>query len=105
MKIIKEAIAGTLESCDIQILLASNEDGGSGEDEGIEIELKSSVEKQFGKQIRKVIMETLKKLEIDNVKVVAIDKGALDCTIKARVECAAYRACGIKEKYNWEVID
>ena len=79
MKIIKNAIAGTLESSDIQIMLVSNENAG------IKIELKSSVEKQFGKQIRKVINETLKKLEIDNVTLVATDKGALDCTIKARV--------------------
>lgn len=99
MKIIKNAIAGTLESSDIQIMLVSNENAG------IKIELKSSVEKQFGKQIRKVINETLKKLEIDNVTLVATDKGALDCTIKARVACAVYRACGIKEDYDWEVID
>ena len=99
MKIIKDAIAGTLESSDIQIMLVSNENAG------IEIHLKSNVEKQFGKQIRKVINEVLEKLEIDNVKVVATDKGALDCTIKARMECAVYRACGIKEEYDWEVID
>ena len=99
MKIIKNAISGTLESSDIQIMLVSNENAG------IEIELKSNVEKQFGKQIRKVIKETLDKLEIDNVTLIASDKGALDCTIKARVECAVYRACGIKEEYDWEVID
>lgn len=99
MKIIKEAIAGTLESSDIQIMLVSNENAG------IEIQLKSSVEKQFGKQIRKVINETLKKHKIDNVILVATDKGALDCTIRARVTCAIYRACGIKEEYDWEVID
>ena len=63
------------------------------------------MEKQYGKQIRKVIKETLEKLEIDNVKVVATDKGALDCTIKARMECAVYRACGIKEAYDWEVME
>lgn len=99
MKIIKDSIAGTLESCDIQIMLLSNED------RGIEIELKSSVEKQFGRQIRKVINETLEKLEIDNAKVVANDKGALDSTIRARVECAAYRACGINKDYGWEGIE
>ena len=98
MEIIKNAIAGTLESCDIQIMLAENESNG------IEIELKSSVEKQFGRQIRNVIRETLEKLGLFNVRVVATDKGALDCTIKARVECAAYRACGIDREYDWEAI-
>lgn len=99
MKIIKNAVAGTLESNDIRIMLVENENAG------IEIELKSNVEKQFGKQIRKVIKETLEKLEIDNVKVIATDKGALDCTIKARVACAVYRACEIEEDYNWEVFN
>lgn len=99
MKIIKDAIAGTLESCDIQIMLLPREE------EGISIELKSSVEKQFGRQIRKVIEETLRKFSIENANVVAADKGALDCTIKARVECAVHRACGIEEKLDWEVID
>jgi citrate lyase subunit gamma (acyl carrier protein) len=98
MKIVKNSIAGTLESCDIQIMLVPNENMG------IEIELTSNVEKQFGKQIKKVIKETLEKLGVDSVRVVASDKGALDCTIKARVECAVYRACGIKQEYDWEVI-
>ena len=78
MKIIAKSLAGTLESSDIQIILMPAEEGG------IEIELKSSVEKQFGRQIRKVINETLGKLQIENVKVIAVDNGALDCTIRAR---------------------
>ncbi|MBW9147171.1 citrate lyase acyl carrier protein [Clostridium sp. CM027] len=99
MKIIKNAKSGTLESSDIQIMLVSNENAG------IEIELKSNVQKQFGNQIKKVIKETLEEMGIDDIRVVATDKGALDCTIKARVECAVYRACGIKKEYDWEVID
>lgn len=99
MKAIKNSIAGTLESSDIQIIIEPMEN------DGIEIELKSSVEKQFGKQIRKVINSTLEALEMSNVKVVATDKGALDCTIKARVQCAAFRAAGIKENYNWEAME
>jgi len=99
MEIKKSSIAGTLESSDIQIAIEPKKENG------IEIELKSSVEKQFGRQIRKVITETLQSLGIKNVKVSAVDKGALDCTIKARVECAAYRAADAKEKYDWEVMD
>lgn len=98
MKIIKNSMVGTLESCDIQIMIETKTEAG------IEIQLKSSVEKQFGKQIRKVIKETLESLGIDSAKVIAIDKGALDCTIKARVQCAAYRAMGSTEKFDWEVI-
>jgi len=99
MKIIKNSIVGTLESSDILIRVEPKDEIG------IDIELKSSVEKQFGKQIRKVIKETLESLGIDRATVIATDKGALDCTIKARVQCAAYRAMGSEEKINWEVID
>lgn len=98
MKIINNAIAGTLESSDIQIMVEVREVPG------IEIELRSSVEKQFGRQIRRVIQETLEALEVENARVVANDKGALDCTIKARVQSAVHRAAGIKENFNWEVI-
>ncbi|MGH4124252.1 MAG: citrate lyase acyl carrier protein [Clostridium sp.] len=97
MNFVNNAIAGTLESNDIRIMVMANENAG------IEIELESVVEKQFGKQIRKVISETLEKIQIDNVKIIATDKGALDYTIKARVACAVYRACDIYEDFNWEV--
>lgn len=30
-----------------------------------------------------------------------IDKGALDCTLKARVECAVFRSCHITEQLPW----
>jgi len=98
MKFLKNAAAGTLESSDIMVMVSANEDGG------IKIELESVVEKQFGRQIRKIIRETLEKLQIDNVKITAVDRGALDCTIKSRVACAVYRACQIQGDYNWEVL-
>lgn len=92
MKLKKEAMAGTLESNDILITV----DNG----EGLTIELESSVKKQFGKQIEKVIRETLEELNVENVKLTAVDKGALDYTIKARVEAACFRAAESTE-YNW----
>lgn len=97
MKLLATGMAGTLESSDIQITIEPMET------DGIEIVLKSSVEKQFGNQIRKMIGESLEALGVENAYVLAVDKGALDCTIKARVHCAAYRAAGITENYNWEV--
>lgn len=99
MKLVKNSIAGTLESSDIQIIIEPCEE------KGLVIELKSSVEKQFGRQIRNVIGETLKGLGVEAARVIAVDKGALDCTIRARVQSAVFRAAGIKEKYDWEVID
>lgn len=98
MKIVKNAVAGTVESSDIMITIDANE-----VDE-ISIDLESSVEKQFGQQIRKVIEETLKNLGVTSAKITAIDKGALDCTIQARTITAAHRGAE-KETYDWKEID
>ena len=85
MKILKPAKAGTLESNDISIMLMPSSNG-------VEIELESIVEKQFGAEIRTLIENSLKELGVENVMVKAIDKGALDYTIKARIETAVTRA-------------
>ncbi|WDC84469.1 citrate lyase acyl carrier protein [Caloramator sp. mosi_1] len=85
MKIINPAKAGSLESNDIFIMVFPNDNGN-------EIELESIVMKQFGKRIKEVIEETLKELKVENAKVIAKDRGALDYTIKARVETAIRRA-------------
>ena len=83
---IKNAVAGTLESGDILVQIAPGE--------GLQVELQSSVAAQFGRQIKALITETLTGLGIDNAYVKATDKGALDCTIRARVTAAAVRATG-----------
>ncbi len=85
---IKTAMAGTLESGDIFIQIAPNDNAG------LHIDLDSTVAYQFGDQIKKVITETLQDLGIDQAEVKATDKGALDCTIRARVTAAAVRATG-----------
>lgn len=85
---IRNAVAGTLESGDIMVQIAP------AETEGLHIDLDSSVAAQFGKQIRSVIEETLTGLGVENAQVKAVDKGALDCTIRARVTAAAVRATG-----------
>ena len=36
-------------------------------------------------------------LKVENAKVSLVDRGALDCTIRARVECAVYRAADAAE--------
>lgn len=93
MEVIKTAIAGTMESSDIMITM---EPGGNG----LEIELESTVEKQFGQEIRKVMEEVLRESGVASAKVKAVDKGALDCVIRARLKTAVHRACGI-EMYTW----
>ncbi|MDR0997948.1 MAG: citrate lyase acyl carrier protein [Treponema sp.] len=95
MDIIKPGVAGTLESSDIMITV---EPGGKG----IEIDLQSIVEKQFGAEIRRAILETLGELSVEQARISAVDKGALDCTIRARAKTAVYRANG-QDSYDWKV--
>ncbi len=94
MEIKKIAMAGTLESSDAQITVEPGENG-------IELTIESSVINQYGRQIRKVVLETLERLDVKNAKVTVFDKGALDCTLKARVECAVYRSNNMTENLPW----
>ena len=90
MQVINAAIAGTLESSDAQV---SVEPGN-----GLNVDIESSVANQFGRQIKQTVIETLERLEISDANVKVVDKGALSCTLKARVEGAAFRACGYTEE-------
>ncbi len=85
MEIRKMAVAGTLESSDCMVTV----EPGQG---GVALELTSSVMNQYGRQIQSTVLETLERLGVENVSITVEDKGALDCTIKARVECAVYRS-------------
>ncbi|MGN0266679.1 MAG: citrate lyase acyl carrier protein [Lachnospiraceae bacterium] len=89
------AVAGTMESSDAMVTVEPNEGNG------IDFELDSVVIHQFGNQIKKVVMETLKRLDVEDVKISIVDKGALDCTLKARVECAVYRSNHQTEGLPW----
>ncbi len=84
MDIIKPSKAGTYESNDIYIMLFP------GYEENL-IELESVVYDCFGYQIKKVIKDVLKENNINHVLVKAIDKGALDYTIRARMITAIKR--------------
>ncbi len=85
MEIIKAAMAGTLESSDAQITVEPGENG-------VLLSVESSVMNQYGRQIKETVLATLERLEVKNAVVKVVDKGALDCTLKARVECAVYRS-------------
>lgn len=86
MNIIKPGKAGTMESNDMYVMVMPNPQGG------IELELESIVMKQFGEEIKRVIMETLENLNVKDALLRVQDKGALNYTIKARVETAVMRA-------------
>ena len=94
MEIKKAATAGTLESSDCMVTV----EPGEGK---VDFSLESSVINQFGSQIRKVALETLERLDINNVRLTIVDKGALDCTIKARIEGAVYRSVDQYENLPW----
>ncbi len=86
-KIIKRATAGTLESSDVFVTLEPSSSG-------LEIEIDSVVQKQFGEAIRRVAEETLRELDIQQGRLSIVDRGALDCVIRARVETAVLRGKG-----------
>lgn len=92
MRLTRAAITGTLESSDIQVTLRPQEGG-------VTVELDSVVKAQFGEAIEQTVRQTLEEFEIKEAYVQLQDKGALDCVIKARVQCAICRACDIV--YNW----
>ena len=56
MILLHNAQAGTLESSDVLVIVSPTEKGT-----GVQLELKSIVEEQFGDQIRRIIEETLSK--------------------------------------------
>lgn len=94
MEIKKEAMAGTVESSDAMVTISPNPAST------IEIQLKSVVERQFGKQIRKLAEDTFKELKIKSAILRIEDKGALDAVLRARIQAAADRAS--EEKVNWK---
>lgn len=87
MKIRKEAICGTLESSDVQITVLPNEGNG------IEIDLESVVKRIFGNAIEKTARQVLDELGVTDARIIMVDKGALDCVIRSRMQTAILRAC------------
>ncbi|MDR3371692.1 citrate lyase acyl carrier protein [Rhodoferax sp.] len=95
MKIIKEAVAGTLESSDLLVKVAP------GAQNRLDIHIRSEVIRQFGSHIRSVIDDTLGKLGITEGDITIEDKGALDCAIRARLQTAVLRGAG-SPAIEWE---
>ena len=80
-----QAFAGSLESNDILISITHTDAKENT------IKLDSIVLQQYGPAILALIRENLARFELDHVHVHAQDKGALDCTISARMETAILR--------------
>ena len=88
MNISSIAVAGTLESSDIYVEVEPSEE--------LELNIESVVLNQFGEEIRATILSVLEELGVKSGKISVQDKGAIDCTIRARVETAVRRAGGEK---------
>ncbi len=85
--IVRTGQAGSLESGDIKVLISFGEEG-----QGLSIELESLVMLQYGDAIRATVLQEIAKTGLQDAKVKLIDRGALDCAIRARVRTAMARA-------------
>jgi citrate lyase subunit gamma (acyl carrier protein) len=83
MKIIKTALAGTLESSDVYVEVVPRDT--------IHIEIESIVAAQFEQAISQAVRQTVQALGVTGAGIVLKDRGALDCVIRARVETALRR--------------
>jgi len=96
MEIKRPAMAGTMESSDVQIYIRPV----SGTENKLII--KSPVKVQFGHVIEKVVLKVLGDLDVKGVEVNINDRGALDATITARLQTALFRASD-DQSFDWEV--
>lgn len=87
MEILRSASAGTMESSDAYVEI----EPGTG---GLKVQLESVVQSQFGDAIHAVIREVLRENGVENASLRVIDRGALECVLRARVETAILRGKG-----------
>ena len=88
-----KAVAGTLESSDMYVIIEPNATG-------IELEIESVVMGQYGDDVRRVILESLEELGVTSAKVLVNDKGAIEPVIKSRIQTVVTRAA--QQKFTWK---
>lgn len=86
MEIIKNASAGTMESSDVYVEIEPSDK--------LQLQLESVVLAQFGEEIRTVVQDVLSQCGVEKANVRVVDRGALECVIRARVETAIVRGRG-----------
>ena len=89
MKIIRPAIAGTLESSDAMVRVLPSAVRT--------IEIESVVMAQYGDEIRRAVEEMLQYMGVNEGEIYVSDRGAIDCVLRARMEAALYRAANEEE--------
>ena len=87
MEMKRSASAGTMESSDAYVEIEPGT-------EGVKLQLESVVMGQFGEAIEKAVRNVLEELDVKNANVRVVDRGALECVIRARVETAVLRGKG-----------
>ena len=87
MQIVKPAAAGTMESSDVYVEVEPGT-------QGLQLHLESVVAQQFGQSIMETVREVFVENGVENANVRIVDRGALDCVIRARVETAILRGKG-----------
>ena len=86
MEHVKSAVAGTMESSDAYVEIEPAE--------GLDIQLESVVAQQFGEAIKTVVKDVLAEQGVENAKIRVVDRGALECVLRARIETAIVRGKG-----------
>ena len=86
MEIKQSASAGTMESSDAYVEIEPGT--------GLQLQLESVVMGQFGDAIEETVRSVLSELSVENANVWVVDRGALECVIRARVETAVLRGKG-----------
>ena len=87
MQIVKSAAAGTMESSDVYVEVEPGT-------QGLQLSLESVVSQQFGDAILATAQEVFAENGVENAVVRIVDRGALDCVIRARIETAILRGKG-----------
>ena len=86
------AQSGTFESSDVIFLIEPLPDNS-----GRKLEISSTVMQQFGVSFNAIVLEMLDQYEMTDIHLIAQDKGALEPTMKARLETAIKRSLNIQE--------
>ena len=84
MQIVKNAAAGTMESSDAYVEI----EPAQGQ---LTVSLESVVQAQFGDAILAVANEVLREQGVESANVRIVDRGALECVLRARLETAVLR--------------
>lgn len=86
MKSVRDSIAGSLESSDVLVTISP------ASTPAVNLEVESIVIKQYGARIRAVAEELIAATGLRGAKLRIQDRGALECTLRARLETAIARA-------------